>query len=160
MSVEILLAICLFLIGSCSGILFSKKYSNRLAFYKSLRQFNCDFLNELSYTKKTIGNVLSKKYVSQAFNELLVSFKLKIGNQNASELKLPKFCNETEIIEINSYFENLGGTDYQTQRNILLSYETNFLKKVQDAIDENAKYGSLLKKTGVVIGLIAFVIAV
>lgn len=158
--IKTLLAINLFVLGSCLGQYFSKKYTKRYVFYKCLKQFNDDFINELGFCKSNLKIVLSKKYQSTELNSILKqqseqlarNMKLGVGSMN--------ILKTGERKELDEYFLSLGKSDSDTQLKILSIYQKNFEQKVSLMQGEQQKYGTLCKKTGIIVGLIAFVIAV
>lgn len=160
MTAELGLAFCFLIIGSLGGIVISKKYDQRVIFYSCLKQFNIDFLNELTFSKKNIEQILSNNYGFSPFSELLNAKKNQLHFQKKYSYNIPNWINDSESKEIIYYFNSLGKCDCETQKNSLMRYEKIFDEKLCAVKEEKTKYGMLIKKTGVIVGLIAFILMV
>ena len=158
--IELFLAIVLLTLGGSTGYLFSRKYSKRVRFFRSIYQFNNDFINELGFCKRNLNSILSKKYESDELNEMLEQIKNSFYNNLSQDVSKTGVLKSSEIYDMDNYFSLLGKSDCETQLKILNTYSGIFEQKLKEVTMEQNKYGSLCKKTGIIIGLIAFVIAV
>ncbi|MBQ7408417.1 MAG: hypothetical protein IJW13_04000 [Clostridia bacterium] len=155
---NLIIAICLFVICSGVGIKLSQKYVLRYDFFNSLLSFNKDFYSTVNFRRDSLTSALNKRYKNEQFNALLISKAKQL--KNGSNLNLPNYLNEVETNEIISYFDKLGKSDAATQTRILLDYENVFSQILSECNKQKNHNGVLIKKAGIIIGLIAFVIAV
>ena len=155
---NLIIAICLFVICSGVGIKLSQKYVLRYDFFNSLLSFNKDFYSTVNFRRDSLTSALNKRYKNEQFNALLISKAKQL--KNGSNLNLPNYLNEVETNEIISYFDKLGKSDAATQTRILLDYENVFSQILSECNKQKNQHGVLIKKAGIIIGLIAFVIAV
>jgi len=150
---KIILAICCLLAGLCSGIKFAEKYTDKYTFYKSLNEFNEDFYGEVNFFRAGISALGKKKYFSESFSRLLNGYFSK-----NTTINLPKFLTDSQKNDITNYFAAIGKSDAETQGEIYRNYSRKFALELQNAAEEQKKYASLCKKTGLLVGLAAFVI--
>lgn len=155
----IVVASCLLLIGILSGIYASEKLSKKRKFYKSILAFNCDFTNAVTFNRDDLSVILSNKYISEDLNLILYE-RLKSIGLKKQLTALPNFLSLEEKNEISEYFLKIGIFDPKTQLNLLKQYSDFFTRKLNESQNEERVRGVLYKKLGVILGLIAFVVAV
>jgi len=153
------LAVCMLIIGYYCGNLFAKKFINRASYFKSFKRFNRDFIAEIGFSQKNLQDILLNEYSFSDFDLTLKSKKIQLTNDNAV-LYIPPYLSDNEKKEIEEYFTRIGTTDLLTQNRVLCEYDKIIDEKSKIAIDEEKKYSTLFKKTGVLVGLIAFIIVV
>lgn len=158
--VKIILGFSSVILGASVGGLFANKYKKRLFFFKSLAQFNEDFYGELTFCKNNLLHVLSKKYPSAEFCQTLKAKSDSLINHSSFNLPPLYFLNENERYEIHSYLNSLGISDVEGQLKIVNAHSSIFKSRTEDCALENGKYGTLCKKTGIIAGLIAFIILI
>ena len=156
MIANLILAVCMLVAGSCLGIKFSEKYTEKFSFYKSLCDFNGDFMREVSFFKNNLKYLYCKQYSSVPFCKILS----KKHSDGEIKDELPSFLNEMQKQDVLSYFDKIGKTDAPLQVSLCEGYSSQFEKELELSRAEMKKYGGLYKKTGFLIGLIAFVILV
>lgn len=151
---DIILAVCCIIVGFFSGIKFAEKYTEKFKFYKSICFFNEQLYDEVVFFKNGIPSLKKNDYLSIKFMKILNEYAR--GN-SISEL-LPTFLNVSQKNDISMYFENIGKSDVSTQKQLCVCYKNKFEHELQIAEDEQRKYSSLCKKTGIIVGLIIFII--
>ena len=156
---EILLAVCCLTAGLCVGIKFSEKYTEKYKFYKSLCEFNEEFYSEVVFFRKGIRTLADRPYQSTPFEKLLKAFISK--NQSSSaELSYPPFLSESQRAGLIAYFDALGKTDAATQSELYENSKKKFVSELSVAENEQFRYSSVCRKTGLIVGLIVFVLIV
>lgn len=156
MNYNLIIAICLFILGVLIGYLFSLRYSKRTGFYKALSEFNSDFISSLTFNFEELPTLLNRNYNNEDFERTLNSFNY----QNDQVLFLPNYLNKREKNEIMLYFSKLGCVDAITQLQMLKRYECIFDKTINECRALEQKEGVLCKKMGVIVGIIIFVLVV
>lgn len=158
--IRVVLACSSLILGFCLGRFFAEKYKKRALFYKSIQKFNEDFCSELSFCKNNLKFMLLKRYQSEEFNQILLKKAESLENKQAFNLQDLTFLNENERYDVDCYFSMLGKSDGNTQLKILNGYALTFKNKFEECVQEQRKYGTLCQKTGLIFGLIAFVMVV
>lgn len=156
MALNLILAVCMLALGTCVGKLFSNRYSEKYKFYKSIYDFNCDLLREVCFFKNNVRSLCKKEYISSAFNDLI---KMKGEGNNVSD-KIPSYLSDVQKNDIIIYFDKLGKTDAAMQSMTCEGYKEKFANELSISLSEQKKYGNIYKKTGFLVGLIAFVIII
>lgn len=154
---KVFLGIILFLIAFVCGDNLSKKYSNRSSFYKSLEEFNGDFISLINFRKDNLITLLKKEYPSEYLNKVLQS-KIEVMRENINDLNMPSFLIDKEKRELEEYFSQLGIYDSNTQLDFLKRYNEYFFNKVVESKNEEKQKGTLYKKIGALIGVISFIL--
>lgn len=154
---KVFLGIILFLIAFVCGDNLSKKYSNRSSFYKSLEEFNGDFISLINFRKDNLITLLKKEYPSEYLNKVLQS-KIEVMRENTNDLNMPSFLIDKEKRELEEYFSQLGIYDSNTQLDFLKRYNEYFFNKVVESKNEEKQKGTLYKKIGALIGVISFIL--
>lgn len=148
-----------------AGKFFADKKTKKSLFFSSLCAFNGDCIKEMRFSRRPMIELLSEKYSSPIFNDLLSEVK----NNLADGKKVAKPCSNVfygvefsikELGDINSYFSKLGKSDAFTQTEECLRYADIFNKYLYDCEAQEKKLCTLYKKLGVIFGLIAFVVIV
>lgn len=156
--IKFILAFSLLVICSLSGIKLSSKYKIRREFFSSLVNFNRDFYSAVNFRRDDMNDILSKSYESEIFNKL--TSDKKSGLKNHSAINFPDFLSENEKVQLKSYFSKLGVSDAADQLKMSDDYQKIFEEMLKKSEDDDKKQGLLYKKMGVIVGLIAFIIAI
>ena len=156
---EILLAVCCLTAGLCVGIKFSEKYTEKYKFYKSLCEFNEEFYSEVVFFRKGIRSLAERSYQSVSFEKLLTEFVSK-DRSSTAELHYPPFLDEAQRAGLIAYLDALGKTDGATQSELYENYKKKFGAELGKAETEQSRYSSVCRKTGLIVGLIVFVLIV
>lgn len=153
--IKLLLSFGLLVLGASLGIKYSQKYAEKCEFYKSLCDFNEEFYSEIAFYKRGLLKLADHTYMSSAFNDLLKRYFLP----SKKDLIFPHFLTEYQKNDLNVYFYKLGTSDFETQLEIYKTFKKKFEFEKDKAYDEQKKYSSVVKKTGLIVGLIGFIIA-
>ena len=156
---EILLAVCCLTAGLCVGIKFSEKYTEKYKFYKSLCEFNEEFYSEVVFFRKGIRSLADRSYPSTPFEKLLKAF-FSQGQCDPERLKYPPFLDELQRASLVAYLDALGKTDVSTQSELYENHKKKFESELSRAENEQSRYSSVCRKTGLIVGLIVFVLIV
>lgn len=132
------------------GYLAASKYRARKKFYAQMYAFNERYLNELTYARRKLKELLEEIGESGDFYEL---FKQKGG-----EIKL-EYLSKQEKGECADYFRMLGAGDSFSQKSYFSSKKEMLESKKGETEKESAARGSLYLKLGLLAGL-AFVILI
>ena len=151
---DVLLAVCCLVAGLCAGIKFSERYTEKFKFYKSISAFNERLFSEVVFFRNGICALGNEKYLSQKFEKVVSDYTN--GKDYASSL--PAFLTAAQKSDVIAYFSNIGRSDAVSQKELCSAYKEKFSYELNIAADEQAKYSALCKKTGLMVGLAAFVI--
>lgn len=155
---DIIIALCCLCAGVTVGKMCASKYKERYLFYKSLCNFKNDLYSEVCFFRNSLTDLLKKTYISEAFNKFL-QLHLNEENKNNSVDNL-LFLSESEKNDVNLFFDKIGKSDQETQVKLCENFGKRFENAAEVAQSEYKKYGTLYKKTGLIIGIAAFVIIV
>ena len=92
--------------------------------------------------------------MSQKFEKLVYEY----SNGKDYVADLPAFLNTSQKSDIIAYFSSIGKSDATSQKELCGAYKEKFGYELSIAANEQAKYSALFKKTGLIVGLAAFVI--
>lgn len=153
------LALLLILFSSVSllGFQISKVYSNKENFYLELNNFVTYLIGEISFLKTDLVKI-SENYKSNnsIFKNFLGNLKNKLLFE--SEYINIEILNETENIMIKNFVDNLGKNDSATECDKLKNVLENFKIKLDETREQNKKYGSMIKKLGVLSGFLLCIV--
>ena len=151
---DVILAVCCLIAGLCAGIKFSERYTEKFKFYKSISIFNERLFTEVTFFRNGIFSLGGADYLSQKFEKLICDYL--DGKDYAKDL--PVFLTVAQKSDIIAYFSSIGKSDAMSQKELCNAYKEKFGYELNVAATEQAKYSSLCKKTGLIVGLAAFVI--
>ena len=137
----------------------SKNLSERKKFFKSLIDFNSDLIMEIEFQRAELSNILLRPYQSEDFNRVLKQ-KLNLNKGITNEMIFPTYIKQTECFELKEYFYKMGMQDPYTSIELLKRYDDIFKKLYNEVLEEDRVKGSLYKKMGLIIGIIAFIIVI
>jgi len=151
---NIIIAVCCLVAGIAVGYKFSARYTDKYLFYKSLCVFNERFYSEISFFKKGIQTLKNTSYSSSDFENVLQNYDFG----RTDKIKLPRYLNDSQKNDLTEYLSSLGTSDSDTQKVVYEAYRKKFESELLIAGEEQKKYCSVCKKTGLIVGLIAFII--
>ena len=151
--------------SSFCGYKFAGKYRRKKQFYKQFCVFNERFLEELSYARRPIGEILSKGVYTGEFQILLCAFVSYLQN-NDKDFFLTlnegpfSFLTEDEKMELCDYFLTLGKGDSKAQKGYFLSVKERIEKRRLDAEEKCKRYADLYVKLGFLCGLFILILII
>lgn len=156
---KIILSVLAIVVCTFVGYKMSEKYSLRSEFFNDFYRFNREMINQLTYFKRRIPEIISNFSCKNQFSILLDEYKEYINGKN---LCLDKFwylsLEEKELIT--AYFVLLGKSDATSQLNNLNSYNEKLKNLTTDTVNEEKKYKKLYVKLGFFAGLSVFVLII
>ena len=152
---KIILGIIVVIFSTCLGYIFSTKYKLKSIYYTSFYNFNKLLKNEVSFTKKTIIEIIDSIKESNIFYDNLKNI-FKIKNYKIEN----KSLNNDEIEFLHSYIDRIGQTEAKTELDYLSSIELVLKEKMDEVVAIEKKYKPLCIKMGFLLGLIIFVLIV
>ena len=145
------------------GYLFSKKHRKKKVFFQQFYLFNERFLNEITYYRRPLTEIiLSDKYAAE-FSLLLNSFLQSIKENQAIWLQYLhsldfNFLTQEEKNEVENYFSCLGKGDVISQKNYFSSIQEK-LKNKSGALEIKVKkIADLYVKLGFLCGLLILIL--
>ncbi len=145
----LIIAFCILL-----GYLAANKYRARKKFFAQMEAFNGRYLNELSYSRKPLGEFLSAYTYTGDFAKTVESF----AKTRQPSFKY-SFLTKEEKNECADYFSMLGKGDSFSQSDYFAAKKTYLAEKKAVSEKECKARGSLYLKLGLLAGL-AFVILI
>ena len=156
---KIILSVLAIVVCTFVGYKMSEKYSLRSEFFNDFYRFNREMINQLTYFKRRIPEIISNFSCKNQFSILLDDYREYI---NGKKLCLDKFwylsLEEKELIT--AYFVLLGKSDATSQLNNLNSYNEKLKNLTTDTVNEEKKYKKLYVKLGFFAGLSVFVLII
>lgn len=142
------------------GFGISRQYKNKVVFYRDLLLFCAYVKNEVSFFKSKLSIILEKAMLNcdENFNDLC-----KIANQSLQQAKFMlieeknlyflKFLSFSERKTIANFFNFLGKSDENNQKNQIESYEKIFSDYFEKAKQDCSLKAGLYGKLGIYAGL-------
>lgn len=165
---KILMLILIFGTSSTIGIMFSKKYSNRVKTLKELNSALNIFLTKIKYTYEPIPDIFAQisqnsyKNVSNLFYES--SKKMKTIEAGNAWIKAIEECNleinEEDKIILKGLSKMLGKTNLEGQVSEIELTRSFLKKQIESAEQEKQKNEKLYKTLGMTIGLAIVILLV
>ena len=156
---KIILSVLAIVVCTFVGYKMSEKYSLRSEFFNDFYRFNREMINQLTYFKRRIPEIILNFSCKNQFSILFDEYKEYINGKN---LCLDKFwylsLEEKELIT--AYFVLLGKSDATSQLNNLNSYNEKLKNLTTDTVNEEKKYKKLYVKLGFFAGLSVFVLII
>ena len=132
------------------GYFAASKYRDRKKFFAQMYAFNERYLNELTYSRRMLKELIDEVAEDGEFYDLL--------KHRGDEVKL-SLLNEAEKKECADYLKMLGAGDSSSQKNYFSAKKQLLESKKVECEKEAAARGSLYLKLGLLAGL-AFVILI
>ena len=162
---KIVFGIAIVIFSTACGYYLAKKYRQRRHFLRQLREFNEQFINEISYYRRPIKDFLSIHPFEGEFQGFLQEYArvLNETNQEAQgilNLSNYTFLRENEKVDIIDYFMMLGKGDSHSQKSYFFSMRERLAKREQEAVDEGNRYENLYIKLGFLCGLFILILII
>ena len=154
---KIISGIIITVISTILGRKAVKSHSDRLSFYKSLCEFNCTLLKDLSFKRNGVAEAFEKDYFYDDFNDCL-----KVVKQNffsGKEIKIDRrYLKDDERREIEVYFGEIGKYSSVTETDYLKQKGEEFAEIVKSSEEQTKKFLSIGPKLGFTLGIIVFIL--
>ncbi len=132
----------------------AKNIKEELYYYASAC-ISCDSLvSGLSYSKRTVKELLNVDYPSETF---VITVRCYLEDK---ELIFPDFISIEEKITLNNYFGLLGKSSSDAQKTAILSYKDVFLKIQDEKKKKYDKCYSAITKVGFSLGIMLFILVI
>ena len=145
----ILLVLCVFI-----GREYAKRYSLRKKFYYDLNNFNHYLINEITFTKNTIPNILKDK----GNQDSALYKKLRLYFIEKKEITDCKVLSKDENEFFLDYLKKVSKVDMQSQVNYVNSMSSYLSKKLNESIEQEKKQKPLCIKLSFMIGLVLLIL--
>ena len=149
---NILLGAIVLCICTYFGYLYGQKYVEKRKFYEDFSSFNKKFINEVSYSMKTLPQIIAKENNNQLFYKTINNYV-----QTKTVTINEKFLTDDEKNYFKNYLETLGSSDRDSQLSFLNASLNTINEYLSLAQKDEKKFRSLYLKIGFLIGLIAFI---
>ena len=150
MKYNLVIGIILLILSSLIGIEISKKYKKRTLFFKDFEEFNQILINEMSFSRLTIPEIIKKEKIkdSQFYKVLNDKYLLKI-----KDIEKISYLSENEYVFFTDYVDAIGKNSLDYAKSV--KERLNNLTK-QVILDENKKK-PLVIKVSFMIGVILLI---
>ncbi|MBQ8197617.1 MAG: stage III sporulation protein AB [Clostridia bacterium] len=148
--------ICTFL-----GYKFSLKYSGKKKYYESFYNFNKLMQTEVRFKQATLKETLKNINENDDFYVILKDCfvsNIKFDELLKEKNKKIKYLTKDDVDYLQTYVNNLGTTDLDTQSRFLDVADKVLIEKNTKANKDENKYKTLCLKIGFLIGLMIFII--
>ena len=162
---KVIFGVAVVAMATAFGYLLSKKYRQRRRFFTQFREFNEQFIHEITYYRRPIKEFLSCHLYDGAFDMVLQKYTV-ILTQNAFErgalfdLSDYTFLTENEKTDITDYFMTIGKGDSASQKCYFLSMRERLAKYESDALSQGKKYENLYIELGFLCGLFILILII
>lgn len=136
------------------GIIITGRYKKKISLVESLIRFNKSFLINVQYEKKTIPEFISE-YEDENVASLLKEVELSKSEKRKVNLKY--YVDKEILKETENYFEVLGTSDGETQKNFLSSYGQVFENKLTETQKKYSGLITAIPKISILIGATFFI---
>ena len=165
MFLKFLLGVCIVAFGSACGYFLAKKYRQRKAFFRQLKEFNERYLSEISYYRRPIKAFASSYAYKGEFAHLLNLFfaYLEAGQARGFEVDFKTefpFLRQDERQVVADYFFMLGRGDSGSQKGYFSGVKEGLTKLYNVAVEDCKKYGDLYVKLGFLCGLFILILMI
>ena len=134
----------------------SKLKQEIYSFYYELYLFCNNLYSEMVYSKKPIKEFFSKKYNNVILQGIIQDY-LENNLQNSKYLDYLEGENKEKVI---TFFNLLGKSNSESQKNDILAYKNEFLKIYNEKQAEYKKFYSLYVKIAFSVGLIVMIVVI
>ncbi len=152
MWLKLLISVGLVIFCTFLGYLAAGKYRARKKFFAQMTAFNDLYLNELTYSRRTLKELIAETRESGDFFDVLQRRK------DGPEIRL-QYLSAEEKKECADYFKMLGAGDSFSQKNYFSAKKQALESKKAESEKVAAERGGLYLKLGLLAGL-AFVILI
>jgi stage III sporulation protein AB len=163
---KLLLGVLIVCFTSYCGYFLSKKYQIRKLFFIQLYEFNEYYLNEISYFRRPLPEILKRRAYKGAFGDLLNGY-FGVLKENSTKktaiyslISAYDFLTEDEKGIIGDYFSMLGSGDSNSQKEYFSSVKNSLAERKSQSVSNAEKYGGLFIKLGFLFGLTILILIV
>lgn len=147
---RLLLGVICLILSLFVGCKLSQKFTFKRKFYSDFKNFNERFISEVSFTQKTI---------SQIINDNNSDFYLYLRNKiNSNESLKINYLKKEEYELLTDYISNIGNSDKNTQMLYLNAVKSQIDNCFIKSKDDEKRYKTLYIKMSFLIGLIILVV--
>ena len=162
---KFMVGIAIVAFSSFCGYRLTGKYRRKKQFFKHFSTFNSRFLEELSYSRRPLGEILSKNMYSGEFQLLLYAFATYLKERDKEFFltlneEVFSFLSEDEKMEICDYFLTLGKGDSRTQKEYFSSMKGRVETRFLEAEERCKRYTDLYIKLGFLCGLFILILII
>ena len=162
---KIILGLLVVVISMFVGYVLSKKYRQRRRFLTQFREFNEQFINEITYYRRPIKAFMEKQTFEGEFHCLLQSYVAWLEQYTEKrgeglDLSPYTFLTESEKVDVYDYFMTLGKGDCESQKRYFLSMRERLIKYEANAILQGKKYENLYIELGFLCGLFILILII
>lgn len=162
---KFIVGIAIVAFSSFCGYKLAGKYRRKKQFFKQFSAFNDRFLEELSYSRRPLGEIFSKSMYTGEFQLLLCEFISYLKSDDKNFLLVINenpfsFLSEDEKVEISDYFLALGKGDSQAQKGYFLSIKGRIDARRSEAEEKCKRYVDLYVKLGFLCGLFILILII
>jgi stage III sporulation protein AB len=162
---KIIFGLAIVVISTLLGYVLSKKYRQRRRFLGQFREFNEQFINEITYYRRPIKAFLDRQRFDGEFQVLLQSYDALLDQYTEKEGKVLDlspytFLSENEKADVYDYFMTLGKGDSESQKRYFLSMQERLTNYEAKAISQGKKYENLYIELGFLCGLFILVLII
>ena len=160
--VKFIVGIVVVIFTTYCGRYFARKYTLRKKFFEQAYSFNNDFLEELNYSKRPLGEFLAKRQYHGEFEEVLMEEIKRRNLRKMLPLSLEEylFLTMDERRFFGDYFLHLGRGDTNAQKSYYLRAENSINSFKTKAVEECKRYIDLYTKMGFLLGLAILIILI
>ena len=162
---KVVLGVAIVAVFTAGGYILSKKYRQRRRFLGQFREFNEQFINEITYYRRPIKEFLSMHTFEGEFHLLLQSYMMSLDQHREEggqplDLSPYAFLCENERVDVLDYFTALGKGDTVSQKSYLQSMRERLTKYESEAISQGKKYENLYIELGFLCGLFILILII
>ena len=162
---KVIFGVAVVVVATALGYLFSKKYRQRRRFFSQLREFNEQFIHEVTYYRRPIKEFLSCHVYDGEFDGLLQKYTAMLAqsvleSHSLFDLAEYTFLAENEKSDVVDYFMTIGKGDSASQKCYFLSMRERLAKYESDAISQGKKYENLYIELGFLCGLFILILII
>ena len=162
---KFIVGIAIVAFSSFCGYKLAGKYRRKKQFFKQFSAFNTRFLEELSYSRRPLGEILSKNMYTGEFQLLLYEFVAYLREKDKEFFVVLNedtfsFLLEDEKMEICDYFSALGKGDSRAQKEYFSSIKGRIDTRCSDAEERCKRYADLYVKLGFLCGLFILILII
>ena len=160
--VKLLVGIFIVLFTTYYGMIFSRKYKIRKAFFEDLYSFHFSVLEALSFSKRPFEEFYAKQKYRNEFSEVLQDEYNRRQQRKTLPLSLDEYTFLTidEKGMIADYLCTIGSSDALSQKGYFSRAENTIQSLKNQSIDECKKYVDLYIKMGFLLGLALLIILI
>ena len=162
---KVVFGLAIVVISTVGGYILSKKYRQRRRFLGQFREFNDQFIHEITYYRRPIKDFLSTHRFDGEFAAFLQGYLALLneyteGTMGQLDLSDYTFLSENEKNDLYDYFMTLGRGDSASQKCYFLSMRDRLTKYEAEAAFQGKKYENLYIELGFLCGLFILILII